>query len=427
MKATVFFVVFMLLVATKTQAGFPDSHDVPPKGWNGQIFELSQDYPAQMPQPEEGPWMKFDPRIQWQEYLKSVLSYCYEGNVDVDWVVQKNPVRKWYHTPWLHYGINGREFIHGLTNERPSQPGELGPKQITAVQNWAVGFYNAPGGYVLGQVWKNPDIFDESPASHGILFPVGTVSCKLLFTQATLDQAPYLKGSPEWKANIFKSMDLVSNPGLSRSPQEVRLLQIDVAVRDPRVNDTTGWVFGTFAYSADAPGTRNWDRVLPIGLMWGNDPLLTPAQYDAGKRPTQSIPSLRTINDNPAMPHQHLGWLDRLDGPVDNPKSACLSCHSTSEYPVDASLVPTDKLGRPLAEIDPAWMQWFRNIKGSESFTAGDNSLDYSLQLTAGLRNYFEWKRMGGVPPHMKVKEISRASIKEEAACRDKPVSRDGR
>ena len=44
-----------------------------------------------------------------------------------------------------------------MTRERttpaPSQPGkgELGPQQTTCFQNWAVGFVNAPAGYVFGR------------------------------------------------------------------------------------------------------------------------------------------------------------------------------------------------------------------------------------------------------------------------------------
>ena len=39
------------------------------------------------------------------------------------------------------------EFIHGMTKERPSRPGELSPAQTAGHDNWAVGFYNARGGF----------------------------------------------------------------------------------------------------------------------------------------------------------------------------------------------------------------------------------------------------------------------------------------
>jgi hypothetical protein len=40
--------------------------------------------------------------------------------------------------------------------ESALRPRELGPAQSSQHDNWAVGFYNARGGYTLGQVWKNP-------------------------------------------------------------------------------------------------------------------------------------------------------------------------------------------------------------------------------------------------------------------------------
>src|ERR1044072_1136184 len=88
---------------------FPDAHDLPPAGWTGPVFKLSQDYPDTMPAADVRPWEKFDPRTQYLEYLNAVRDYGYEGNVEVNFVVQNNAVRKWYHAPWLHYGNNGRE------------------------------------------------------------------------------------------------------------------------------------------------------------------------------------------------------------------------------------------------------------------------------------------------------------------------------
>ncbi len=51
----------------------------------------------------------------WQNRRKPVAS----------WAVQDNPVHKWYHAPWIHYGPRGREFTHGPTRECTSCPGEL--------------------------------------------------------------------------------------------------------------------------------------------------------------------------------------------------------------------------------------------------------------------------------------------------------------
>ncbi len=171
-----------------------------PPGWTGPVFQLSDDYPAQPPPAEVYPWKSIDFRTDPEAYIRSVIAYCWDGNLDVGFVVQNNPVRKWYHAPGLasNKNPNGREFIHGLTKERTSLPGELDPLQKTRWDNWAVGFYNPAGGYIIGQVWANPG----SPRPDLGRFPDGTVAFKLLFTTATVAEVPFLSGSPEWTANV---------------------------------------------------------------------------------------------------------------------------------------------------------------------------------------------------------------------------------
>ena len=173
----------VLAIPAAAPAGtFPDSHDPVQPGWRGPVFRLSQQFPETDPS-------KATPA---------------PTNREVDGDVQNNAVRPWYHAPWMHYGDKGREFVRGLTRERTTpaprqgETGELGPQQTACAQNWAVGFLNAPGGYVLGQVWANPD--DPDPVH--ALFPEGTVAAKLLFTAAPVTQAPYLEGTLEWDANI---------------------------------------------------------------------------------------------------------------------------------------------------------------------------------------------------------------------------------
>jgi hypothetical protein len=38
-------------------------------------------------------------------------------------------------------------------------------------------------------------------------------------------------------------------------------------------------------------------------------------------------------------------------------------------------------------------MRWFRNIKAGISFDTGQISLDYSLQLSAGIKRFMEERR----------------------------------
>jgi len=260
-------------------------------------------------------------------------------------------------------GANGREFIHGLTRELTSVPGQLAknPPQNKPVQNWAVGFYNAPGGFILGQVWCEP----TNPSLTAIKFPEGTVSAKLLFTTAPISQVPFLAGSVQWQANINQS---ASSP---RTPQTVRLLQIDLAVRDSR-NTDTGWVFGTLIYNPANGSSNRWENMQPVGLMWGDDP---------GVTPTVGTIKQSWLNPATATLMQHYGWAERLNGPVDNPLSSCLSCHATAGWPV-APLTP------PSGSTDTQRLKWFKNVPAGQAFQAGQASQDYSLQLTFGIRQF---------------------------------------
>jgi hypothetical protein len=355
-----------IALPTLAQA-FPDAHEAPPLEWSGSVFKLSQDYPRKLPDADKQPWKTWDFRTQPKEYLQSVLSYIYEGNIEVDWELQRNSIRKWYHAPWMHTGDRGREFIHGLTRERTSLPRELAPTQKSKFQNWAVGFYNSPGGYIIGQVWANP----VSPNPAKAVFPEGTVTAKLLFTNASIEEVPKLKGAFEWQANINQSVADSQN----RSPQTVRLLQLDVAVRDKRADSTTGWVFGTFVYDSDAPGKTPWERMLPVGLMWGNDPGVTPEMVQKGTK------KLKETWLNPALTLQHYGWAGRLNGPVDNPKSSCLSCHATAQIDVKSTMIP------PNGSASQDILRWFNNTKAAQPFDIGQTSTDYSLQLSLGIQN----------------------------------------
>ena len=375
--------LLLMVCGSAAMAGnFPDSGVPLPPNWNGPVFHLSQNYPPQIPS-DTYPWLQFDPRTQPDQYMFAVLQYCLDGNVQADWVPQTNAKRGWYHAPWMHYGAHGREPIHGLTFERMSLAGELAPGQTSVLQNWAVGMYNAPGGYAIGRVWADP----LKPNIALAAFPANTVSIKLLFTEGTPAEVPYLAGSKTWPAYVYVNPQNTS-PGAPRVVKTLYLLQVDVAVRDPRVEGTTGWVFGTFVYDGRNQGNDPYSKLRPVGLMWGNDPGLGPEQYQKGLPPTQ------TWLYQPTKPIMlHYGWLGRLNGPVDNPKSSCLSCHSTAQWSargVPAPMVPPANT----PEGSAAWMQWFRNIPAGQPFSPGASSLDYSLQLASGIQNLAGWSNV---------------------------------
>jgi hypothetical protein len=246
-------------------------------------------------------------------------------------------------------------------------------KNGVTVQNWAVGFYNDIGAQSIGKTWLPAADADPSQAQS----PDGTVVAKLLFSAALptdFSSDDIMAGAPEWEANIF-----VNRGSPEKTIRKLRLLQMDIAVRDPRAGDT-GWIFGTFAYDKTATGSTPWQRMVPVGLMWGNDPTL---KSSAGTKPKETI-----INEGaPLYARNHLGLAGRLNGPVDNPASACLSCHSTAQTPVLSPMTAFKNC------TEDQVLRWFRNLPGAKAFGAVDAgtcqpmssgspaiSLDYSLQ-----------------------------------------------
>jgi len=364
-----------------TLGTFKSSRDSVPTNWNGPKFVLSQQYPQTLPAAETLPWATIDFKTDPKAYALALRDYVFQGNVDATnpnkpWAIQNNTVRKWYHAPWMDFGANGREFISGLTRELTSVPGQLAPNppQSLKVQNWAVGFYNAPGGFIIGQVWCNP----TNPSLSGVTFPEGTVSGKLLFTAAPMTQVPFLSGTVQWNANINRNATSIQNAPI------VRLLQIDLAVRDSR-NTATGWVFATLIYDSTNGSANPWENMQPVGLMWGNDPGVTPTSG-----------TIQQSWLNPATKHlmQHYGWAERLNGPVDNLMSSCLSCHATAGWPATA-MVPPDN------SSDTARLKWFVNTPAAHPFKPNQVSHDYSLQLTFGIRQFKSAGAGGGGNVHM--------------------------
>ena len=335
-------------------------------------FVPSLDFPADAGN-ETRPWEAIDFRTDPELYLRRVLAYVLEGNVEVDWDVRRNAVRGWYHAPWMHAGRRGREPIRGLTLERRADPHDLHTDQSRRVNNWAVGFYNRPGGYTLGRVWADR----ARPDTRSVTFPVGTVSAKLLFTDATTTEVPYLANSLVWHAQIRRNNDAV----------EMRLLQVDLAIRDPRAG-RTGWVFGTFLYNSALPGTTVWERLEPVGLHWGNDRDRSLADHQANRRLTEGWVNPAVAARFTSLPRRWLGLWGRMNGPVDNPSSACLACHGRA---MDIGYRNVNVPFEPDLSSPSAIRHFFTNRAPTEPFFPNYRPLDYSLQLADGVANYRTW------------------------------------
>jgi hypothetical protein len=208
-------------------------------------------------------------------------------------------------------------------------------------------------------------------------FAEGAVIAKILFTTADEDDVPEVAGAYTWSANIYDSPSC-TKLGCPRGIHPVRLFQMDVAVKDSRA-PKTAWVFGTFVYDRTVNAPTVWEKMVPLGLMWGNDPSLTAA--DSAGKPQESV--LFKVGA-----YEHLGCHGRLSGPLDNPASSCMSCHMAAQYP-GANPIPS----RSAPCDDPVNASHWQNLTGRQVFAppaAGEQAwaLDYSMEMASSVQNY---------------------------------------
>ena len=384
---------------------FPDfGFMVSPDSTDARVFKLSDDFPDEMPEQDEAlkEILKIDFKSDWENYMNAVQEYVFAGNAKTDYenafYLEDNSIRKWYHVPWQHWGPSGREGYHGLTQEGPVGDKVLGPTQHSKSHAYAVGFYNDLGGYTIGKVWKSNVPNYSSLSYEG--FPEGTVVAKLLFVPLTEEEVPYLSNPVSWQAYIYES-DIPGGDENSknRTTYDVNVIQMDIMVKDPRAKETGGWVFGTFVYNGELGNLNRWQNLMPVGIMWGNDPDNNNSNYNLTPTETVINPNLKETIINPSenLPPMHLGFNSRLNGPVDNGLSSCMSCHSAAEYPVISNILPQFNKN-PEIPIPPKdslaskeWMRWFRNIPCGEPFDTPAVSFDYSLQLVKSIQNYIEY------------------------------------
>ncbi|MEZ4399002.1 MAG: hypothetical protein R3B06_03240 [Kofleriaceae bacterium] len=405
---------------------YPDWISNAPPTADQRSFQLAQGYPLGVPQlvalPDgklkidhydpyppandaiEAPWLPLDPKAAADQpaYLEALKAYLLEGNtgaadVEDDFVAQRNTRRSWFHVPMLTTNTSKRrEPRHGLTAERLLRDDEHPwiKNGSGGLRSFAIGAYNWLGGYTIGQVFKDPDPALADPAA--ARFIEGAFVFKLLFAEydpAKIEPAlDPLVGSPEWRVQ-----DVTTGAEV-----KVRLLQVDVAVRDADAGPT-GWVFATFVYDKAMAAPSPWAKLRPVGLMWGNG---IGANLETWLAP--GIPSNLAREDG--LPYGRAG---RLNGPVDNPTSSCLSCHGTAQIIVGGhgnspAVIDAARgvgLFPPAACTDAEDQVWFRNVVAGAPFglmTAGGAGcalaptqpgtppmygLDYSLQLADALES----------------------------------------
>jgi hypothetical protein len=318
----------------------------------------------------------------------------------------------WYGMIWTGAAVDGagwsgREAILGAFDGQILPASTYAGSGLTVdIQNHTVVYYNDIAARTLARIWEDP--FVPRPEGGNAQFEQGAMVVKAAGVTATPEQWPVVAGSAVW--NVYRPPFDLHGPIPGEGPvvTPLRVMQFDIVVKDAVAAPETGWVFSTFVYDKDAPGADAFDRLVPLGATWGNDPDVTAPR---GARLAQTWINPRA----PAYATVTLGWGGRMSGPIDVAErtnvrlvdgtqvpvqraSACLSCHGTAEFPSMANFYPSPNVSLPRAGDtflmhvpgSPAWMTWFRNKAGDEAQNAGLGTvaLDYDLLVEAAVNNF---------------------------------------
>ncbi len=388
-----------------TQNPFANSQVSPPPNYKGPVFQLSHAYPKSVPTPAM-PWRD---TLNGQPISKGTAGAYANAlrqavSADVQVLVAKYPEwnaakRGWYNQPWLS-GI--REPIHGMFSATQTPGSLFNDKTLTvnSVNNFAAVYYNATAAVALGNFW-GATAMTPNLTTQAAQFPEGSLIIKLAFTQVTAAQWPVMNESPSWQ--IFSTwFDDDGNPASTNTLFPVQLMQIDVIVKDTTAAPKTGWVFTTLVYDNGVSGSF-WDRMVPLGAMWGNDPDVTSSDQPGTQAP------LNETWINPAAPAYSkatLGWGNRLSGPNDGSvqaanqyidpatgqngtvpvaNSSCMSCHSPAQWQMQSFLLPgtmnSSHVYYMAVPSSPEWMRWFQDRSGTQSMDANSFALDYDMMF----------------------------------------------
>lgn len=428
--------------ATNAAKPFQDNNgDVPSKSqYPGKLFELSHAWPKKpLPPLANPPWraaigngtINVGNAPAYANALKQAVA-ANASRLIMDQARWNAAASGWYNEPWVG---SQREAISG-TYGAGEFTTEQFPDLKASFTTHVLTYYDERAAIALYNVWGDTAMSPRVTTMSG-QFPEGSIVVKAaLFTSA----------DPKMKTGWWDAMDGAQTWNLWLSPDGTApaqvwpgyVAQFDIIVKDSRSAPQTGWVFTTLVYDKDAPGRTVWDKMVPLGAQWGNDPQATRA----------GMP-LRENWINPKAPKYStmtLGWGGRLSGPNDGarsditfngkaypnyPNSSCISCHSTAQWNNSKGTMPTfllpttstgphtnpatcNKNGQPDSDpktgvyiCSPApgsadWMKWFQNRKGTQPMDAGSVAMDFDEVFT--FKSLRLWKKattpgLQAVPP----------------------------
>jgi hypothetical protein len=305
--------------------GFKENDAVQKNSQNLPDFELRADYENAFP--ADMPWREAELDISKpndaQKLALILQQYAYEemanrnDSPDQNFIPKRNTKRFWCHMPWLNQGANGREGVHGLTQERNLQPSKDIWPDAPLGGDWGVAFFNSVGCAAIQAVFGSKTHPLKQPRWEFANFKDGAVVYKILFTTA-VDFKP-IKNAFTWQANVNLPHET------DRTIRPMKHIQMDIGIKDRQLKGllsdasgplANGWAMLTYyydeSYESPLPASLNLPEGLrhmrPMGIQTGFD--------EAG---TMLFPGSRTNQVR-----------NMLNGPADNPKSSCMGCHATA-------------------------------------------------------------------------------------------------
>lgn len=391
-----------------------------PDRYDGSFFELNHDYPKKLPPtPKIYPWEKVTnngPITQENapRYVQALKEYVSVEMRELLFNKYKPNSEDWYQSIWL--GVE-REPIHGMY-VGTGFPANTLTNQTLALTTYVYTLYNKRAAKTLGDIWghnldsaMNP-VFTKSSTQYA----EGSVIVKFAFVTSCGSDWKPMENAAVWQIfapvntsngsahSSHSTCEKNGSNGNSSTPviTNVYLMQFDIIVKDSNAAPETGWVFSTLVYDKYAPGEDAWDKMVPLGAIWGGNPKVVNLNPEALTPPVTVSQELTEnwINlGSPTYSRATLGWDGRLSGPNDGAvvtpawaggkyyhkgvaSAGCLACHSSAQYPMTSFLLPTstyppqtlppplssDSNAAALVMSDPGsdlWMQWFQSNNGT--------------------------------------------------------------
>jgi len=430
----------------------------PPAQYKGPLFQLNHNWPAQPLQPiSNPPWSKaigggLINKTNAAAYVAALKEYVSVNarQLLLDYQNWDAAKARWYNEPWLG---SIRESIHGTYSA-----GQFGPEIFPGTglkatfDTQVLTYYDERAAHTLYKVWKADAMTPETKTAN-FQFDEGSVIVKAAMflsddPKIQTDWWPVTKGAAEWP--LF-----VGIPQSSPGPAAVLntyVMQFDIIVKDSLSAPKTGWVFSTLVYDANASGDA-WDKMVPLGVQWGNDPDVNSALIPP--------PPLNENWINPEAPKystQTLGWGDRLSGPNDGatndiqigtdtvlknaPDSSCMSCHSPAQWQPEAHkalsfLLPSYPNPNPGPPYKPCpdgkpsdpyicspapgsadWFRWFQNRLGTEPFDPDTGSVATDFDMVFSFKTLPAWWHAtgpAGQPPLFAIRPFRKGAAQPKA------------